>query len=62
MRSFGIMFVVVGLGSFALKHVGVQFILVSVFGPENQTAAAIGFTLLGAALIGADVVRARAKS
>lgn len=59
MRGFGIMFVIVGLGSFALKHVGAQFILVSVFAPEHQTAAAVGFTLLGAALIGVDVARAR---
>ncbi|MCC6647155.1 MAG: hypothetical protein IT374_16480 [Polyangiaceae bacterium] len=61
MRSFGVMLLVVGLGSFAMKHLGVQFILVSVFPPEHQTAAAIGLAVLGAALIGADVVRARAR-
>lgn len=58
MRSFGIMLVVVGLGSFVLKRFGVQFILVSIFG-EQQTIAAIAMAVIGAGMIGFDLMQKR---
>lgn len=59
MRSFGIMLVVVGLGSFLLRRFGVQFILVSIFGRENETVAAIAMAVVGAGMIGFDLLQKR---
>ena len=51
MRGWGITCLVLGIGSFVLPMMGVQFIVMELFG-EYLPFAAIGMTVLGAGLIG----------
>jgi hypothetical protein len=50
MRGWGVMLLIVGLGSFLLPMAGLQFRLVSIFG-EYQTFAAIGMAVAGGLMI-----------
>ncbi len=50
MRGWGVMLVIIGLGSFVLPMVGIQFRLISIFG-EYQLFAAIGMVVIGGVMI-----------
>jgi len=50
MKQWGLYLIVIGLGSFVLPLLGLQFGLINIFGEENQTLAALGITGLGAIL------------
>jgi hypothetical protein len=50
MRGWGITLIILGVGSFILPLMGMQFALVSVFG-EAQMPAAIGMIVIGGAMV-----------
>jgi hypothetical protein len=58
MRGWGIMLMIIGIGSFFMASYGYQFMLISIFKP-HETLAGIGMTLLGLVLLIAGVIRAR---
>jgi hypothetical protein len=50
MRGFGILLLVLGLGSFVLPHLNLQFRIMSVFGKSTPTVAIV-MAVVGAALV-----------
>jgi hypothetical protein len=58
MRGWGIMCVILGIGSILLPRIGMQFMLMELF-DDYQPFAAIGISLLGVVLIGASFFTGR---
>ncbi len=57
LRSFGVLLFVLGVGSFILPMIGMQFRLISIFGPGSEPvvggiAAVIGLVLIGVSVMG----------
>jgi hypothetical protein len=52
MAKLGTLLLLLGLGSFVLPLVGLQFRVLSLFG-ENQTIAAIGMVVVGGLMLAA---------
>jgi hypothetical protein len=52
MAKLGTMLVLLGVGSFVLPFVGLQFRVLSLFG-ENQVIAAIGMVVVGGLMLAA---------
>jgi len=59
MKNWGLTLIVIGLGSFILPIVGIQFSLISLFGEENQTLVGLGIAGLGAILYAVGSIRER---
>jgi hypothetical protein len=51
MVGLGVALLILGLGSFLLPMFGLQFPLLSIFGPENETIVGIAVAVIGAVLI-----------
>jgi carbon starvation protein CstA len=51
MVGLGVALLILGLGSFLLPMLGLQFRLLSIFGEENETIAGIALAVIGAVLI-----------
>lgn len=58
MRGWGILCVILGIGSLLLPRFGMQFMLMELF-DDYQPFAAIGISLLGLVLIGASFFTGR---
>jgi hypothetical protein len=61
MVSFGVLLLILGIGSFILPLLGLQFRVLSVFGP-NQDVAAIAMAVVGAALVVVGLSRGRQRA
>lgn len=55
MRGWGIFCLILGIGSFILPYMGLQFRLLSLFG-DKQPAVAVVLALVGAVMVGASIV------
>jgi hypothetical protein len=49
MRSWGVTFIIIGVGAFLLPKLGVQFVLISICHPY-ETHAALGAVAVGAVM------------
>jgi hypothetical protein len=56
MKRFGIFLLVIGIGTFILPYMGLQFKIMSIFG-DNQRTAAIVAAVVGLILIALDTAR-----
>jgi hypothetical protein len=56
MKRFGIFLLVIGIGTFILPYMGLQFKIMSIFG-DNQGTAAIVAAVVGLILIALDTAR-----
>jgi hypothetical protein len=59
LQRFGTVMIIIGMGSFILPMFGVQFVLVSAFGPGMQLVAGVGLTLLGIVVVGGNMLASR---
>ena len=53
MIGWGIMLLIIGIGSFIMPAMGIQFRLIQIFGEGNEWVAGVVFSLGGIALIAA---------
>jgi hypothetical protein len=61
MVSFGVLLLILGIGSFILPLLGLQFRILSIFGP-NQEIVAIGMAVVGAVLVVLGLSRGRQRA
>jgi membrane protease subunit (stomatin/prohibitin family) len=59
MKQWGLYLIVIGLVSFILPFLGLQFSLISIFGEENQTLVALAMMGLGAIMYVVGSIRER---
>jgi hypothetical protein len=48
MKGWGTTFVILGIGSFILPRMGMQFSLISIFGEGNEAIVGVAFIAVGA--------------
>lgn len=51
MKGWGITFCILGIGSFILPKMGMQFSLISLFGEGNEAITGTAFLLIGLVLL-----------
>jgi hypothetical protein len=61
MVSFGVLLLILGIGTFILPLLGLQFRILSIFGP-NQDIVAIGMAVVGAVLVVLGLSRGRQRA
>ncbi|MCP5560278.1 MAG: hypothetical protein H7A55_21215 [Verrucomicrobiaceae bacterium] len=48
MKGWGITLIILGIGSFILPAMNMQFALISIFGEGNEAGVGVGFIAIGA--------------